>query len=102
MKFTELKKRFTAYQRNEKKERKNYITNGYTGNNDAGLRRYLTETRWNQYQSGIITRKEAITYAVKRMEKELDKETAEKLAHLERIENAPDIKYIRVSIEWNR
>lgn len=102
MKFTELKKRFTAYQRNEKKERKNYIMNGYTGNNDAGLKRYLTETRWNQYQAGTITRKEAIPYAVKRMEKEIDKETAKKLARLERIEKASDINYIRVAIEWNR
>ena len=102
MKFTELRKRFLAYQRNEKKDRKAYIINGYTGNTDAGLCRYLTETRWNQYKNGTITRKEAIIYAVKRMEKQLEKETAEKLERLERIEAAPDINYIRVSIEWKR
>lgn len=102
MKFTELKRHLLAYQRNEKRERKARIINGYGVNVDRGLHHFSTVTRWDQYQAGTITREKAIEYALKRMEKELDKETAEKLTRLEAVENAPEISCIRVSVEWKR
>lgn len=70
--------------------------------NDNGLKRESTATRWKQYTSGKITRAEAVELATKRAYKAIDKETAEKLAKLERVANAPDLEYISICVEWKR
>lgn len=108
--FELLKERFLKERQNKKHESKFYIENGYCeswcenekkASND-GLRRYSTETRWNQYTSGKIDREKAVALAVKRMEKAIDNEIAEKLAHLDRVAAAPDITSIYVNVEYKR
>lgn len=69
---------------------------------DNGLRRYSTDTRWKQYQTGKITREQAVSYATKRMIKEADKTTAAGLAKLERIAAAEELTFCTVNIEWTR
>lgn len=93
-----------------KEETAEIIANGYLKTwseehhqqNDNGLKRHSTETRWNQYTSGKITRAEAVELATKRAYKQIDKDTAEKLAKLERVANAPDLDYISICVEWKR
>ena len=67
---------------------------------DRGLKDYSTETRWSQYQKGIISRTKAIELATKRALKNIDKETAGKFAKLDRIAAAPDITEISISVDW--
>ena len=69
---------------------------------DNGLKRYSTNLRWEQYQNGTITREKAEEFAIKRMNKQLDKEIQEKLFLLESVESAPDIDFIYINIEWKR
>ena len=106
--FELLKEGFLKERQNKKQESKFYIENGYCDSwcenekkaSDNGLRRYSTETRWNQYTSGKIDREKAVALAVKRMEKAIDKEIAEKLAHLDRVAAAADITSIYVNVEY--
>lgn len=87
-----------------------YIENGYFPtwaeehhtDPDRGLKDNSTETRWGQYKSGIISREKAVEFATKRAKKKIEKETAAKLARLDRVANAPDIGYISVSVDWIR
>lgn len=108
--FELLKERFLKERQNKKHESKFYIENGYCeswcenekkASND-GLRRYSTETRWNQYTSGKIDREKAVALAVKRMEKQIDKEIAVMLEKLERIEKAPDLQYISIKVSYTK
>lgn len=108
--FELLKESYLKERQNKKQENKFFIENGYCeswcenekkASND-GLRRYSTETRWNQYTSGKIDRKKAVDYAVARMEKQIDKEVAEKRAHLDRVAASPDITSIYVNVEYKR
>lgn len=70
--------------------------------NDNALKRESTATRWEQYTSGKITRAEAVAHAIKRAHKAIDKDTAAKLAKLERVANAPDLEYMSICVEWKR
>lgn len=87
-----------------------YIENGYfptwaeehRTDPDRGLKANSTETRWKQYQDGTISREKAVELATKRAQKEIDKNTAAKLAQLDRVANAPDLTFISVSVEWVR
>lgn len=75
-------------------------------NEDSGrfdqLRRASTARRWEQFTNGEITEEQAKAYAVKREVKQIEKKRAEKLAHLERIANAPELDYISICVEWKR
>lgn len=102
MTFTNLINRLEAYMRSEIENNVAFIENGIETEKDRGIRRYITETRWNQYMDGTITREAAVEYAIKRMTRQLEKETAEKIAHLNAAAAAPDINYISVSVEWSR
>lgn len=87
-----------------------YIENGYfptwaeehRTDPDRGLKANSTETRWKQYQDGTISREKAVELATKRATKEIEKNTAAKLAQLDRVANAPDLTFISVSVEWVR
>ena len=108
--FENLKNHYLQDRENQKAINKFFIENGYCESwcenekkaSDNGLRRYSTETRWDQYTSGKIDREKAVALAVKRMEKAIDKEIAEKLAHLDRVAAAPDITSIYVNVEYKR
>ena len=108
--FELLKERFLKERQNKKQESKFYIENGfcqswsdeYKTASDEGLKRYSTETRYNQYKNGVITREKAVDYAVAIMEKQIDKEMAATLEKLEKIENAPDLQYISINVSYTK
>lgn len=108
--FKMLEKRIQEEHEKRINEKTFYIENGYfptwaeehRTNADTGLKAYSTETRWNQYQAGMISREKAVEIATKRACKGVEKDTAAKLAKLEIVANAPDLEYIAVSVEWVR
>lgn len=91
-------------------EARYYIQHGYIETwaddrkreNDDGLKRHSTETRWKAYQEGRITREKAIEFATARALKGLEKEHARKLEKLASAEAAPDVKSIAIHVEWKR
>ena len=108
--FTLLKERYLKERQNKKQENRFYIENGFCQSwsdehktaSDEGLKQYSTETRYNQYKSGVITREKAIDYAVAKMEKQIDKEIAATLEKLEKIEKAPDLQYISINVSYTK
>lgn len=65
---------------------------------DNGLQRYSTETRWNQYKTGKISREKAVEFAQKRYTKQLEKEIVSTLARVDRIAAAPDLQFIAINV----
>lgn len=110
MKFELIAEQVKEDAEKRKRETAEIIEKGYLSTwstehheqNDNGLKRESTATRWEQYTSGKITRAEAVELATKRAYKTIDKQTAEKLAKLERVANAPDLEYISICVEWKR
>lgn len=108
--FTLLKERYLKERQNKKHETRFYIENGFYQSwsdehkiaSDEGLKQYSTETRYNQYKNGVITREKAVDYAAARMEKQIDKEIAATLEKLERIEKAPDLQYISINVRYTK
>lgn len=104
--FELIKRSLIEAQEAAKKERAEYIKQGYLNKwaeynrkpGDNGIERYSTATRWQQFQNGEITRDQAVNYAIKREYKRIDKETAAKLEHLDRVAAAPDCSYINISV----
>lgn len=108
--FELLKERFLQGQEAKKEETRFFIENGYCEkwsdehkkNSDEGIRRYCTARRWEQYTAGQIDREKIVALTIARFEKQLAKDTAEKLAHLEAVEAAPDLQYIDINISWKK
>lgn len=110
--FELLKKEFIEYQENRKSEWSFNIENGFcktwnereraTENKDRFLRSESTDTRWEQYTSGKITREQAVSYATARKHKAIDKETAAGLKRLEQVAAAGMPDYIRTVVWWTR
>lgn len=108
--FTNLRERFLQGQEAKKQETVFFIKNGFCEKwsdenkkeSDQGIKRYCTDRRWEQYTAGQIDRQQIINYTIARYEKQLAKETAEKLAHLETVEAAPDLQYIELNVSWKR
>ncbi len=108
--FENLRKNYIASQERQKTENAFYIENGFCESwadehktpSDEGIRRYSTETRWNQYKSGVISREKAVNYAIARNNKAIDKKTAKTLERVEKIENAPDLRFISLDVVYNR
>ena len=108
--FTNLRERFLQGQETKKQETVFFIKNGFCEKwsdenkkeSDQGIKRYCTDRRWEQYTAGQIDRQQIIDYTIARYEKQLAKETAEKLAHLETVEAAPDLQYIELNVSWKR
>lgn len=108
MTFTNIRKQLAKSLNDNKLDYAFYIENGYFPHrekqevSDAGLKRESTETRWNAYKEGKISREKCIEYAVKRKVKALEKKYAEALERLEAIENAPNLEYADITVEWTR
>lgn len=108
MTFTNIRKQLAKALEDNKTKYTFYITNGYFMNwqgeeiSDAGLKSESTETRWNAYKEGKISREKCIEFAVKRKMKALEKDYAKALERLEAIENAPDLDYADITVEWTR
>ncbi|SCJ25383.1 Uncharacterised protein [uncultured Ruminococcus sp.] len=108
--FTMIK---AEVQQDSEKKKENtafYIENGYfptwaeehRGEPDRGLREYSTARRWEQYKAGEISREKAVELATKRALKAVEKDTATKLAQLDRVAAAPDLSFISISVDWVR
>ena len=108
--FEELKKEYLQDREQRKEKDAFYIIHGFCENwrqeeqneNDNGLKRYSTERRWEQYTNGEIDRETACKYAITRNNKKIEKDTAEKIEHLERVAAAEIPSYISVNVEWKR
>lgn len=108
--FTEIKKIVTEDSNKRQENTAFYIENGYFPtwaeehhtDPDRGLKEYSTETRWNQYRAGTITREKAVEFATSRALKAIAKDTAATLAKLDRIAAAPDLNFISISVDWVR
>lgn len=110
MTFTLLKERLIEVAEHDKATTKFFIENGFCEDwneeskkfSDNGLRRYSTETRWNQYQNGVISREKAVEFAVKRMLKNKDNALIKKLDHLLRVADAPELLSASISVEYSK
>lgn len=108
--FKELERRLQEAAEDEKKEYAFFIENGYfpkwgeehRTDSDNGLKRESTPAKWELYTAGKITREKAVEIATKRAFKRIDKDTAAKLAKLERIATAPDLDFVSISVDWVR
>lgn len=108
--FTEIKKAVMEDAEQTAENRRFFILNGYMptwaeehhGDLDRGLKQYSTARRWEQYKAGEITREKAVELATKRALKEIEKDTAAKLARLDRVAAAPDLTFISISVDWVR
>ena len=108
--FELLKEKYVASMEAKKHDEKFFIINGYMptwaeeyrNDPEKGLKRFSTDTRYEQYINGIITRDKAIEYAVKRNNKKIDKEIENKLFYIDMIAGVPDISFIRVEVDWKR
>lgn len=108
--FTEIKKIVLEDAEQTAENRRFFILNGYMptwaeehhGDLDRGLKQYSTARRWEQYKAGEITREKAVELATKRALKEIEKDTATKLARLDRVAAAPDLTFISISVDWVR
>ena len=83
--------------------------NGYTINavnyikdNENGLERNSTTTRWAQYVAGKIDRTTTVEFATARIKKANNKKLAEKVSFLERVELADTVKSVSIAVEWKR
>ena len=105
-----LQKRIETETELRKAQSRFYIENGYCESwsdehkkpGDDGIRRYCTDTRWNQYNAGSITREQIVKYTVARREKELDKQQILKLHQLILAQDAPDITAVTIDVTWRR
>lgn len=69
---------------------------------ERGLKQYSTPAKWAAYQAGKIDRKKAVELATARAWKEIDEQERKQLEKLRTAENAPDLKYIYISVEWTK
>ena len=103
--FENLKNAFLQDRETQRQKNAAFIENGYSNDNtrnDNGLKHYSTPKRWEQYQNGEISREKAVEYAIKRMNKEIDKDTEKGLARLDRVAAAPDLVFINVNVIFKR
>ena len=108
--FELLKERFLQGQEQKKAKTSFFIEHGFCEDwneenkkeSNEGIRRYCTARRWEQFTNGQIDREKIVSLTIARFEKQLAKDTAEKLAHLEAVEAAPDLQYIDINISWKK
>ena len=108
--FELLKNELMADHERQLENTKFYIENGFCESwseehkktSDNGLRKYSTETRWTQYQNGKIDREKAVSFAIKREEKNRGKQLMEKLEKLEKVAEAPELEIVSVYVDFVR
>ena len=108
--FERLTKAFLEDRERQRQRNEFFIVHGFFESwseehkteSDNGLKRYSTAHRWEQYQNGEIDRETACEFAIRRMNKEIEKEIEKKLMHLEAVANAPEVDYIAVNVEYKR
>ena len=75
---------------------------GYIAQNDNTLQICSTQTRWEQYKAGKISREKCAEYAIEREERQTAKREAARLAEAEAIAAAPEVQAISIYIVWKR
>lgn len=100
VKFENLRAKVKAQAEKEFLEHKAYIENGGDVWPDAGIERYGTAIRWKQYKDKDITRGQAVSYALKRMAKEVQDRENDLVRKIERVENAGTLISANISVEW--
>ena len=108
--FEELRREYLQDRERQKEENAFFIVHGFCKSwrqdeqkeSDNGLRRYSTDRRWTQYTNGEIDRETACKYAISRNNKKIEKETAAKIEHLDRVAAAEIPSYITVNVEWKK
>ncbi len=110
MKFIYLRKAAEKYAAEAERSDIFYIRNGFRptwaererNDRERGLKEFSTAARWEQYQSGKITRAKAVELASERARKEGAKRRAGLLAKIEAAENAAPAVTVSASLEWVR
>ena len=74
----------------------------YIAKSDDALKRYSTETRWNQYKAGKVSREKCAEYATERTARQYEKQEAAEIAEAETIAAAPEMQAISIFINWTR
>lgn len=69
---------------------------------DSTLNHYLTKTRCEQLQKGLITKPQAEKFAIDRMIKQLDKRYVEEIATLEQAEESSDLESVSIFVTWHK
>lgn len=106
--FERLKKEIEKHYNEEAKKIKFFVKNGFykdwseehRNDSDFGIKQHATEATVKAYQSGKITRAQAIEKATARALKENENRKRANLDKLSEAENAPDVLNIDVQIEW--
>lgn len=70
--------------------------------NENALERYSTDTRWNSYKRGVLTREKAAELATKRAIKEIDKNEQERLGKLDRAQRVSELQFVEITVEWHK
>lgn len=106
--YTNIKREIIEDSEREKNKIAFYIENGYCKTwderyfaiNDNGIQEYATDTRWLQYQVGIISRDEAVKFATARANRRIDKQTRAMLAEADRIATAKIMRGFVIGVDW--
>lgn len=106
--FRRLKKALEKQNREYLKNLAVYINRGYWPTwadktaGDGGLQRYSTAGNWDKYKAGTLDRKTAVEKALRRAQKQQEKQHAKRLERLQAVANAPDLYAVELSIIWHR
>ena len=108
--FERLKKEIEKHYTEEARKIATFIKRGYypdwaeehRNDRDRGIKQHATEATVRAYQSGKITRAQAVEKATARALKENEKRKRASLDKLTEAENAPDISNIDIQIEWKK
>lgn len=108
--YTRTENQITKAYAKKRKETAQFIKLGYfpdwaeehRHNPENGLQRYLTAARLAAYEAGKIDRKKAVELATARAFREIDTQERKKLKKLRTAENAPDLKFIYISVDWSK
>lgn len=82
------------------KEHEDLIRSG--DDEHRALRRFSTDTRWEQFVSGKITEEQACDYAIARETRSLQKEYDTSIQKLVSCDVAPEIESIEIYVDWKR
>lgn len=108
--YTRTENQITKAYAKKRKETAQFIKRGYfpdwaeehRHNPENGLQRYLTAAKLAAYEAGKIDRKKAVELATARAFREIDTQERKKLEKLRTAENAPDLKFIYISVDWSK
>lgn len=73
----------------------------YRVESDKGIQKCSTDTRWEQYSKGLISRDKAVDLAIKRTFNKIDKGLTEKLDKLDVIARSGELKSISIEVIFN-